>query len=222
MEFEAECIYHIYNRGNKKQRIFFKEENYLYFLRKLRVELLPYCEILAYCLMPNHFHFIVFIKSKSLNLLDNSNKRNKTLNNAIAILLRSYTRSMQAQENFTGSLFQQKTKAKELIDTDNATINYTSLCAHYIHFNPLKAKIVENLEEWEFSSYRDYMNLRNGTLCNRAMFYSIAGLNEDEFINESSRHRMTVEDLDYRLASSDDEHTSSSSDDGKYDDDVIR
>lgn len=78
----------------------------------------------------------------------NSSIRYKTLNDAIAILLRSYTRSMQSQENFTGSLFQQKTKANELIDADNATINYISLCAHYIHFNPLKAKILENLEEW--------------------------------------------------------------------------
>ncbi|MBC7616279.1 MAG: transposase [Pedobacter sp.] len=196
MEFTEEGTYHIYNRGNKKQKIFFREENYLYFLKKVRAELLPYCEILAYCLMPNHFHFIVFIKSKKGNALDNENKRNKTLNNAIAILLRSYTRSMQSQEKFTGSLFQQKTKAKELIDTDNATINYISLCTHYIHFNPLKAKIVENLEEWKFSSYLDYMSLRNGTLCNRAMFYSIAGLNEDDFIKESVRHRMTTEDLD--------------------------
>lgn len=200
MKFTEEGIYHIYNRGNKKQKTFFKEENYLYFLKKVRAELLPYCEILAYCLMPNHFHFIVFIKCKKLNALDNDNKRNKTLNNAIAILLRSYTRSMQAQENFTGSLFQQKTKAKELVDADNATINYLSLCAHYIHFNPLKARIVENLEQWKFSSYLDYMSLRNGTLCNRAMLYSIAGLNEDDFINESIRHRMTAEDL----ASSDD------------------
>ena len=158
MKFTEEGIYHIYNRGNKKQITFFKEENYLYFLRKVRIELLPYCEILAYCLMPNHFHFIVFIKNKKLDALENTTKSNKTLNHAIAILLRSYTRSMQAQEKFTGSLFQQKTKAKELVDTDNATINYFSLCAHYIHSNPLKAKLVENLDDWKFSSYLDYMN----------------------------------------------------------------
>ncbi|RYG12347.1 MAG: hypothetical protein EOO07_19180 [Chitinophagaceae bacterium] len=98
---------------------------------------------------------------------------------------------MQAQEKFTGSLFQQKTKAKELIDTSNATINYLSLAAHYIHFNPLKAGVVKHLEEWKFSSYLDYMNLRKDALCNRAMFYLIAEINEDEFINESDRHRMT-------------------------------
>ena len=195
MKFTEECIYHLYNRGNKKQRTFFNEENYLYFLRKVRAELLPYCEILAYCLMPNHFHFIIYIKRKELNALDYENKKSKTLNNAIGILLRSYTRSMQAQENFTGSLFQQKTKAKELIDTDNATINYLSLCAHYIHFNPLKAKIVENLEDWKYSSYLDYMDLRNGTLCNRPMFYSIAGISENHFIAESACHPMTPEYL---------------------------
>ena len=195
MKFTEGGIYHIYNRGNKKQIIFFKEKNYLYFLRKVRIELLPYCDILAYCLMPNHFHFIVLIKNKNLNGSQNINKSIKTLNHAIAILLRSYTRSMQAQEKFTGSLFQQKTKAKELVDTDNATINYFSLCAHYIHFNPIKAKLVENLEDWKFSSYLDYMNLRSGTLCNKGVFYAISGLDENEFIEETFRHRMTTKDL---------------------------
>lgn len=192
MQFTEDNIYHIYNRGNKKQKIFFKEENYLYFLKKIRTELLPYCEILAYCLMPNHFHFIVFIKNKEHIISNNDNKNNKTLNNAIAIVLRSYTRSMQAQENFTGSLFQQKTKAKELTDTNNFTINYISLCAHYIHLNPLKAGIVENLKEWKFSSYLDYSNLRNGTLCNKELLYLLTDTNEEDFIKESILHQINI------------------------------
>ena len=59
MEFFENELYHIYNRGNNKQRIFFKPENYLYFLKKVRTYIHPNCDILAYCLMPNHFHFLV-------------------------------------------------------------------------------------------------------------------------------------------------------------------
>jgi REP element-mobilizing transposase RayT len=43
----------------KKQTIFFAEKNYLFFLQKVRYEWLPYAEVLSYCLMPNHFHFII-------------------------------------------------------------------------------------------------------------------------------------------------------------------
>ncbi len=189
MKFTEEGIYHIYNRGNKKQPIFFQEKNYMCFIRKARTELLPYCEILAYCLMPNHFHFIVFIKPKACIPSINAKKN---LNNGIAIVLRSYTRLMQTQEQFTGSLFQQKTKAKELIDSDNATINYLSLCAQYIHLNPLKARIVDNSKEWRFSSYLDYMKLRNGTLCNKGLFYLLAGINEEDFIKEHNAHPMSI------------------------------
>ncbi len=195
MELEAGCIYHIYNRGNKKQRIFFKDENYLLFIRKMGVELLPYCEILAYCLMPNHFHFVVYIKPEDpLNYTYRKNSK-KTLNNAIAVLLRSYTRSMQHQEYFTGSLFQQKTKAKELKEAINDTINYLALCVYYVHLNPLNAKIAKNLGEWQFSSYLDYAGSGNETFCNKALLYSLMGIDEKQFILEHYRHRMTEEKI---------------------------
>ncbi len=61
MNFEENKIYHIYNRGNNQQSIFFNPENYLFFLAKIKIELTPYCKILAYCLMPNHFHLMVYV-----------------------------------------------------------------------------------------------------------------------------------------------------------------
>jgi putative transposase len=61
MYFEKGYIYHIYNQGNNRQKIFFKEENYLFFLKKIKTHILPYAEILAWCLMPNHFHLMVFV-----------------------------------------------------------------------------------------------------------------------------------------------------------------
>ena len=61
MYFEEGYIYHIYNQGNNRQRLFFKRENYLYFLRKVGVYIKPYADILAWCLMPNHFHLMVLV-----------------------------------------------------------------------------------------------------------------------------------------------------------------
>ena len=56
------CFYHIYNRGNNRQNIFFEERNYLYFLRLFEKYLFNLVDVYAYCLMPNHFHFLIKIK----------------------------------------------------------------------------------------------------------------------------------------------------------------
>jgi putative transposase len=62
MEFESGHLYHIYNRGNNSQKIFFTHANYLFFLNKIKTNILPYADILAWCLMPSHFHLMIHIK----------------------------------------------------------------------------------------------------------------------------------------------------------------
>ncbi|MFA5330111.1 MAG: hypothetical protein WC384_20120 [Prolixibacteraceae bacterium] len=62
MIFESGNLYHIYNQGNNRQRIFYLRDNYLFFLNKLKRHVLPYSDILAWCLMPNHFHLLVYVK----------------------------------------------------------------------------------------------------------------------------------------------------------------
>jgi REP element-mobilizing transposase RayT len=57
MHFEPNALYHIYNRSN--ETVFITRENYLFFLRKVRKFIAPVCNILAYVLMPNHFHFLI-------------------------------------------------------------------------------------------------------------------------------------------------------------------
>ena len=61
MQFEESFIYHIYNQGNNRQEIFFNKENYMFFLKKIKTHITPYADILAWCLMPNHFHLIVLV-----------------------------------------------------------------------------------------------------------------------------------------------------------------
>ena len=62
---EPNAYYHIYNRGINSGQIFNSEENYLFFLSKFDKYISPVCDVLSYCLMPNHFHFLIKVKSEA-------------------------------------------------------------------------------------------------------------------------------------------------------------
>lgn len=195
MNFETGNLYHIYNQGNNRQKIFFSRENYLFFLNKIKAHILPHADIVAWCLMPNHFHLMVYVHDLEIEV--NSSEgvgssdgvtpsdaltKTRTLNESIGILLRSYTRAINKQENSTGSVFRKETKAECLTNANGITpsfygshINvripekeYPQACFNYIHQNPVKANFGKLPEEWEFSSYPDYYGMRDGKLINRA------------------------------------------------------
>ncbi len=87
-------FYHVYNRGNNCQTIFFERENYVYFLRLAREHLIINAvDIVAYCLMPNHYHFLVYL-------------RDETLSDAMKSLSLSYTKAINKRFNRSGVLFQ--------------------------------------------------------------------------------------------------------------------
>ena len=98
--------------------------------------------------MPTHFHFLAMVRA------DDTTRIKKNL----GILLSSYTKAVNVQFARHGSLFQQHTRSRH-IDDERYLLNLVT----YIHQNPLRARLVRTLEDWEFSSYRDYIGLRNGT-----------------------------------------------------------
>lgn len=161
MEFQRGELYHIYNRGNNRQPIFYSTENYLFFLRKMRTHILPEARILAYCLMPNHFHWLIHTQN-------NYNQESNSLNMEIGILLRSYTQAINKRFSRTGFLFQQGTNAVEI----NSQI-YAKTCFHYIHQNPVTANLVTQMGKWLFSSFPDYAQKRNGSLVDRNLHMTI-------------------------------------------------
>ncbi|WP_254175061.1 transposase [Planktothrix pseudagardhii] len=68
--FQAGNYYHVYNRGNNRQLIFFERDNYIYFLRQLRNHLITNgVDIIAYCLMPNHYHLLVYLQTDNFSEL---------------------------------------------------------------------------------------------------------------------------------------------------------
>ena len=189
MHFQKGHIYHIYNQGNNRQRIFYKRENYLFFLRKIDVFIKPYGDILAWCLMPNHFHLMMLVNEVDLpfksSVVLKDNIKSRSLNQSIGIMLRSYTSAVNKQENRTGKLIREKTKTECVtccdIDysrhffADGSAVQkniplekqYPKVCFDYIHLNPVKAKIVKEITFWEFSSARDYYGDRIGKLINK-------------------------------------------------------
>jgi len=66
MKFYENQLFHIYNQGNNRRQIFFTDYNYEYFLWKMRAYLLPFGDLIAWCLMPNHFHWQFYVKRTSV------------------------------------------------------------------------------------------------------------------------------------------------------------
>lgn len=157
MKLFPKNTYHIFNRGNDKQRIFFSNENYYFFLRKTKKLLYPLVDFLAYCLMPNHFHFMMHLPVGFDDV---------TFSNTLKTLLSSYTRAINVEQGRTGSLFQQNSKAKCLTDYKDTSGYYSLICLNYIHLNPVRAGLTDKAENWEFSSFKDYLGLRNNNICN--------------------------------------------------------
>jgi len=184
MNFYQGKIYHVYNRGNNRQKIFFERENYLFFLKKMRTHLSDHCDLLAWCLMPNHFHWLIRVHDNYGQNSDDYEEEKGAphihpLNRSISVILSSYTKAINRMYDRTGSLFQKRTKAKELELNERIDDQYPLICFLYIHQNPMKAKLANKLGEWEFSSYQDYSGLRSGSLCNKKLAADLLELPTD-------------------------------------------
>ena len=146
-KFSSGAYYHLFNRGVNKEPIFFERENYLFFLRQMRKYFTnEWLIIIAYCLMPNHYHLLVHIKTDELSAV-------------VQRFALSYSKAINKRFNRVGSLFQGPFKA---VQVDNN--EYLLHLSRYIHFNPVDAGLVNKPEAWEFSSYCDYIGFRKGTL----------------------------------------------------------
>ena len=188
MHFESEHVYHVYNRGNGRAPIFFSPQNYLFLLQKIRDEWVTYCEIYCYCLMPNHFHFMLQPKTEGCELmvLQGRTTHLQLLSKTIGKTLSSYAQAINIQNNTTGNLFQKKTKAKCLTEQSTnepyyGIKDYLTNCFLYIHNNPIEANITSDLSQWPYSSWPDYYGFRNGSLCNVTLAMERIGFTEIDF-----------------------------------------
>jgi putative transposase len=136
---------------------------------------------MAWCLMPNHFHLMVYVRSTTIK---QTNGKFRTFNESIGIMLRSFSRAINKEVVRTGCLFREETKAvcltevkqiqnswynkggiKEVI-LEYPEIGYPNICFNYIHLNPVRAGLVQLPEKWEFSSYSEFIGRKPVTMLN--------------------------------------------------------
>lgn len=162
---EFERYYHVFNHANGWEKIFYSPENFRFFLQQYRKYLLPYVDTYCYCLMSNHFHLLIQVKSKQEivahlskdNDLKNREKNLKKLeatpdefiSKQFSKLFSSYTQALNKQTGRMGSLFMKGFKRKPIEDE-----KYLKKLVHYIHHNPVEAGLCGKPGDWLHSSYR--------------------------------------------------------------------
>ena len=140
--------YHIYNRGANKAEIFCDHKDYLFLLKHIKDHIREFqITVIAYCLMSNHFHFIL--------RQDGQPK----ISDFMQAVFHKYSMTFNQVHNRSGTLFEGPFRAI-LIDEDEYLLH---LC-RYIHRNPLEAGIVRALEQWPYSNYAEFLGKRQGTL----------------------------------------------------------
>lgn len=174
--FRAGHCYHIYNRGNHKEEIFLDDQDFLNFFKRLnfclfgksaagvsgrlRITTVPFgaFDILSYCLMPNHFHFLI---RQNLNL---------GIDRLISRTCTSYVKYFNNKYDRVGNLFQDAFKAKLVYDD-----SYLTYLTAYIHNNP------SNPLEYAYSSFKDYLGERSDRLCSKDFILSMFQNNSQEY-----------------------------------------
>lgn len=151
--------YHIYNRGARRLTIFREEANYLFVLHRMK----KYCKlftlsIIAYCLMPNHYHFLV----RQNALAPAGWLAQRTFN--------SYSKAYNKLYQHSGTLFEGRFKAV-LVGEDR----YLRHLCYYIHANPVKDGITRQVEAWPYSNYLEWTGQRNGTLVDHDFVHEYFG-----------------------------------------------
>lgn len=184
MKVIAGEVYHIYNRGNQKQQLFFDDRNYGHFLEKMVEYLVPVTDIMAWTLMPNHFHFLVQASKLSAALIYDRQLPISNLSEALRLMQCTYTKGFNAQYEKSGNLFHQKFKSK-IVD-DNKQENARNVL-HYIHWNAEMAGLVTRPDDWAYSSYHEYLHPETTGLCNKELAMQLLGLTRQEILLGGSR-----------------------------------
>lgn len=158
-------FFHVIVQGINKEYIFEKDkykEKYLQFI----VENSKYydIEIVSYCIMSNHAHFLIYTKNT------------KELSIFMKKINEDYARFYNYKEEREGYVFKGRFKSEPITD-----LKYLLNCMVYIHKNPVKARMVKECEEYNYSSYKEYLNKKkiiNEELSNFIFGTKIPDINE--------------------------------------------
>jgi len=131
-------IYHVLNRGNAKQEVFHYKEDYSDFMRLLKEAKERFSIILAYCLMPNHFHLVV------------QPTQGNQLSKGMQWLMTSHVRRYHKSNGPSGHIWEGRFKSF-LVQEDEHLITVL----RYLEGNPVRAGLAASAREWAWSSHRE-------------------------------------------------------------------
>jgi putative transposase len=152
-------FFHVYNRSVSHTPLFFQQQNYTYFLKRMVEHLNPAALILiAYALMPNHYHMIL------------RQEKPYAIPHFIKAVCDGYAKAINAWARRRGHLFSERYKIK-LVDTTDYLLDLSG----YIHLNPVRGELVRSPNEWAFSSCREYCGLRNSDFLATSAVFSLLG-----------------------------------------------
>lgn len=154
--FESNGIYHVYNRSIDRKPMFESERNYQFFIRQFDKYLSDYIKIYAYCLLGNHFHFMI-----KVNNLSNSEKFKQVIDLDLHSVIsqqfkkffQSYAMAFNKEQNRIGTLFQTPFKR---VKVENEKYLLELIC--YINTNAQKHNLVEDFRVWKWSSYHNLIS----------------------------------------------------------------
>ncbi|MFT3949250.1 MAG: hypothetical protein QM763_19960 [Agriterribacter sp.] len=162
--------YHILSRAVGKEQLFLNEENYRFFLERYKKYISPVADTFCYCLLPNHFHFLVRIKEAPaiLSFLEKQitvEQLPGIISWQFSKLLNSYAKAYNKTNSRKGALFTDYLRrvAIEKDEQFGATV-------FYIHKNPVHHGYCNVMEDWKWSSHnamftqKPTMLLRNEVL----------------------------------------------------------
>ena len=151
---EAGEYYHIYNRGNNGQDIFFDAKNYTFFLNRYDQYISPFCDTIAWVLLKNHFHILIYVRPfkeinfEKLEYTATEVPKKIDVHLQFGHFFNSYAKAINKRYNRTGSLFEKNFERKEV-----HSLTYFKKLIHYIHFNPVKHRFTEKIWDYPWSSY---------------------------------------------------------------------
>ena len=134
-EYEPNRFYHIYNRGHSGSKIYFMDEDYERFINLVyKYESLYNLSVESLCLMPNHYHMILFSGPKYWQISFFMHKLNL-----------SYAQSFNKIYGYSGAVFDRHFQIK-LVDN----LEYLGNLKQYFKMNPVKAELVDRSEEYKW------------------------------------------------------------------------
>ncbi|MBS1271438.1 MAG: hypothetical protein MAGBODY4_00569 [Candidatus Marinimicrobia bacterium] len=173
-------FYHIYNRGNNGEVIFYDEEDYQRFLKKYIQYCYPALDTYAYCLMGNHFHLLVKVRTEGERRTliakdpfrgrDPERVHHLTVSRQLSHLFNSHAQYINKNYERTGSLFEKPFKRKRI---DHR--NYLKNVIQYIHWNPQFHIAATDFAEYPYSSYQRYISDDSTRLNCDSVFHIFGG-----------------------------------------------